>query len=97
MANCFSCGKEVKILGRVGRNDVCEHCDADLHCCRNCEYYDVKSNSECRERITDRVKDKERANFCDFFKIGSPEFSSSEAQKREEAKRKLEALFKKKA
>ena len=96
MATCYACGKDVLIVGRVGRNDVCEHCDQDLHCCRNCEFYDVKSNSECRERITDRIKDKDRANFCDFFKMGIPLHNAKEAEQISDAKRKLEELFKKK-
>lgn len=30
--------------------------------------YDPKSYNECKEPSADVVKEKERANFCDFFK-----------------------------
>ena len=56
-------------------------------------FYDAKSYNECRESMADRVPDKEKANFCDYFKIGS---SHTDAEKqRQELLAKAQALFKK--
>jgi hypothetical protein len=32
-----------------------------------CKYYDPSAYNECRESVADRVVDKEKANYCDFF------------------------------
>ena len=41
--------------------------DADVHCCRNCEFDDPGSYNECRETQAERVLEKDRSNFCDYF------------------------------
>jgi hypothetical protein len=64
---CFNCQKEIVLLGKPGRRDECIHCRADVHVCKNCEFYDPKVYNECREPSADVVLEKERANFCDFF------------------------------
>lgn len=77
---------------QVGRRDECSFCKSDLHVCKNCQMYDPKSYNECKEPSADVVKEKERANFCDFFK-------AKESGDVVDAKAKLlsaaEALFKK--
>jgi len=34
-----------------------------------CHFYDTSSYNECKEPMANRVLDKEKANFCDFFKL----------------------------
>lgn len=94
MAVCFACKKELKIMDRVGRRDTCS-CGADLHCCRNCQFYDPGSYNECHEPVADRVVDKTISNFCEYFKIADRPFTAEE-DKVAEAKRTLAALFQKK-
>ena len=91
---CAFCGGAIK-LGRekVSRNDTCPHCGRDLRCCRQCKFYDPHAYNSCREVAAERVVDKERSNFCDYFvPTGSRKKS---VNKQEEAKKALEALFKK--
>lgn len=64
---CFKCQKEIPLLGKPGRRDECPHCRADVHVCKNCEFYDPRAYNECREPSADVVVEKERANFCDYF------------------------------
>lgn len=94
MASCFSCGKELEITERVGRQETCPQCGADFHCCRNCRFYDTTAYNECHEPVAERVLEKEKANFCDYFELseGRPE----DSEPTEDAKKKLEELFKKK-
>ena len=93
MAKCAFCQKEVPVLGRVGRCDVCPSCDHDLHCCYQCQFYDAKAHRECREPQAEYVSDKEKANFCDYF-VFDPQIQVKTADK-EAQKAKFESLFKK--
>lgn len=64
---CFSCKKINSYSGPIGFRDECLHCRSDSHVCKNCEFYDAKAYNECRETSADVVREKDRANFCDFF------------------------------
>ncbi len=92
---CYKCGKELsdtyKIM--VGRGDTCSHCMASIRCCKMCHFYDVKAYNECREPNADRVVDKEKANFCDYYKIGGG--PSNAEKERQDALARAAALFKK--
>ena len=94
MVLCHACGAKNETGERVGRRDTCVKCNADLHVCLNCGFYDFKAYNECREPQADRVLEKDRSNFCDYFSAGG---SGSKGMKQEDdAKKKLENLFKKK-
>lgn len=80
-------------MDRVGRRDECSQCSADLHCCKNCRFYDASSYNECRESSADVVREKERANFCDYFEPGEGSYSQSQ---RDDLLAQAEALFGKK-
>jgi hypothetical protein len=69
---CRACGAEVGVLERIGRRDGCPSCGVDLHSCRQCRFYDVAAYNACREPQAERVVDKERANFCDWFATAEP-------------------------
>lgn len=58
-----------------------------------CQFYDISCYNECREPTADRITDKEKANFCDFFKLGDGTDSNLEKQK--SALSAADALFKK--
>ncbi|MBN2419440.1 MAG: hypothetical protein JXL81_08670 [Deltaproteobacteria bacterium] len=91
--NCVFCGIENNTDDRPSRGDICSNCKKDLRCCKQCKFYDPGSYNECSEVMADRITDKERANFCDYFvPRGS---SQSKADRTQEAKRALENLFSK--
>ncbi len=95
--NCFFCGRQIEVLERVGFRDTCPGCDRAVHVCRNCDFYDPAYNNQCRETMADRVVDKERANFCEYFKpAGKPSVASSAASAKSSTQKKLDALFRKK-
>lgn len=91
---CAFCQQELDPSEKVGRRDVCPACGRDLHCCYQCHFYDANSHHECRETQADYVKEKDQANFCDYFRL-NPHLRVKVADK-ETQKAKLEALFKKK-
>lgn len=91
---CFGCASELEFVDRVGFRAECENCGEDVHVCKNCQFYDPSSYNECKETSADVVKDKERANYCDFFQAGSG--LGGEKQKRDDLLSAAENLFKKK-
>jgi hypothetical protein len=103
MANvCFSCRKELDITGRPGRGETCPFCGSDVKVCLNCAFYDESAYNECREPQADRVLDKDRANFCDYFEFREASGKKSKKGKKGEkaqveagdALNKLKKLFK---
>ena len=88
---CCGCGAALVLEGRIGRREACPHCGHDLHCCRNCAFYDPAMHNQCREPQAERQVDKERANFCDYFRWrDAPPASTNTAAA---ARAGLDALF----
>ncbi|MGD8230079.1 MAG: hypothetical protein PVI20_20050 [Desulfobacteraceae bacterium] len=96
MMNCAFCSSVLEIEGAVGRQDICPHCNRDLRCCKQCKFYDPHAYNECREVSAERIVDKERANLCDYFALRGSKGGRGGSDKVKEAKKALEALFKKK-
>jgi hypothetical protein len=94
--NCNFCREILDITEKVSRNDTCPHCDRDLRCCKQCKFFDPSAYNECREVVADRITDKERANFCDYFLLRGSKRGSGSVNRKKEAKQALEDLFKKK-
>jgi hypothetical protein len=92
---CWNCSTEIGTKERIGFRDHCPACDRALHSCRNCDFYDPSFNNQCREPMTERVVDKERQNFCEYF---TPRKAAAAARPpvASAARDKLEALFKRK-
>ena len=89
---CWKCGaKIIDIPFPLARTSVCKNCEAELHVCKLCEFYDTAVASQCREPIADHVNDKERANFCDYFKPKPHAYIAQDNNKI--ARAQLDALF----
>jgi hypothetical protein len=85
----------VIIQGKVSRGETCPKCSRDVRVCKNCNFFDKKYFNECREPRAERVVDKEKANFCDYFKIISEEKSEkSKPESKENAQKNFNDLFK---
>jgi hypothetical protein len=95
MKRCYRCGKVVETERTVGRTEPCPHCDADLHCCLNCTFYDKVAHHECREPQAEPVKDKEKGNFCDYFRFKESARAQPGSDASPSVKEKLNQLFKK--
>ncbi|MBZ5553155.1 MAG: hypothetical protein LAO21_10580 [Acidobacteriia bacterium] len=69
--NCWHCGYEIDLRshGGIGKKDECPNCEDDLHVCRNCRFFDPGAESECSEPIAEWVRDKDRANSCEYFAV----------------------------
>ena len=85
MKVCFKCGAAVE-LDSVGRRDECRGCGTDLRVCRNCALYDPARANACMEPQAERVQEKEKANYCDFFRF-------KETQQKKSGKAEAEKLW----
>src|SRR3954471_12518273 len=91
--NCWNCGTALTALD-YGRQDSCPKCGRDTRTCKGCIHYEPSPNNACREPQAERVVDKEKANFCDYFKPSSG--PGGGAASRDSMKAAADALFKKK-
>ena len=89
---CFKCNNEVEFERiKMARTDTCPHCEQDMHCCRNCEYWDPGCHNQCREHITEYITERERSNYCTNFTFKDGQGESKDLS---DAKSKLDNLFK---
>ena len=98
---CHICGAPVTIAAPIPRDAECESCHHDLRSCRNCRHYHTSYVNSCMETEAEPVADKERRNFCEFFDFSPAPFADVGVKlqgrtRAEEARDKLDALFKKK-
>jgi hypothetical protein len=91
---CFRCGASLQNLSLpLGRRDECPECSVDLHVCRMCEFFDEAVPKQCREDDAEEVFEKEKANFCEWFKPSPDAFDPVRAGQAAQAKSDLAALF----
>ena len=94
MAVCWRCGADLaELTPPLSRNDECPSCRSQLHVCRMCCYYDPRVTKACREDDAEEVRDKDRANFCDYFRLAADAFDAQLAAADKEAAANLNALF----
>ncbi len=90
---CWKCGHSLADLSLpLRRLEECRACGAELHVCRLCEFYDIGVAKSCREPIAEEVKDKTRANFCDYFRPRPGAFTPA-GDAADRARAELEAMF----
>lgn len=91
---CWHCGTAVKSNQLpITRLEQCLHCHADLHVCRLCRSWNPRYTSKCSHDHAEPPLDRERANFCQYFRPAPGAFRSAGAPASETARTDLEALF----
>ena len=91
---CYRCGTSLAELSLpLSRQDACPACSVYLYVCRMCEFYDPGVPKQCREDDAEEVFEKERLNFCEWFKPGYGVFDAARAKQEAKAKDALAALF----
>lgn len=93
MKKCHSCKQTLSFETKVGRREECPVCKADIHCCLNCAFFDRTASKQCREPIAESAKDKQKANFCDYFTFAESAERSPESEI-EKSRKALGDLFK---
>jgi hypothetical protein len=65
---CWKCAASLdEVPLPIARYAECLACRCELHVCRMCRFYDAALAQDCGEPMAEEVKDKTRANFCEFF------------------------------
>ncbi len=80
------------VIEKISFRDECQKCGSDLHVCLNCLFYDTGKANSCREDSADYVRERDKANYCEYFRfVGRDEDGSA----KEKAKELWQDLFKK--
>lgn len=91
---CYRCGASLaELTPPISRHDECPECTVYLHVCRMCEFYDPNVPKKCTEDDAEEVIEKERLNFCDWFKPGVEVFDARQAAEASRAEGELASLF----
>jgi len=91
---CWRCGASLAHLRLpLGRSEECAACRSQLHVCRLCRHFDRSRPKQCREDDAEEVRDKERANFCDWFKPRPGAFDAAGPAAEAAARSALDGLF----
>jgi len=90
---CYFCGSEYS--ERVYKTTECPSCGKDLKICLNCKFYEPGAHWDCRESIKESVREKDRANFCDYFVyvLRSSGTQAKSEEKQTQARNQFDSLF----
>ena len=72
----------------------CSSCNAHLHVCRMCGHWDSQIRTGCKETRAEDIRDREKANFCEWFLPQEiAPIVNKKAIKKKEARSQLQNLF----
>jgi len=94
---CAICGTVVPTQFGITFDSPCPKCNADLHTCKNCLYFDPRSRFECTQPIPERIPRKDVRNQCEYFearKVVERETTTA-ASKIEDPRAAFDRLFRK--
>lgn len=91
---CWRCGEPLQKVERsLPRLAKCQSCEADLHVCRMCFYYNPKLSEHCDHEMAEPARQVDQANFCDYLQLKPDAFVSDEYAKAKQASARLSSLF----
>ena len=98
MGQCHSCGVELPTDLPIFRETECPNCSKPFKVCLNCTFYERGAQWDCRETIPEPVRDKDRANFCDYFRLRSGSqagggTAAAEQRRAQQARSDFDKLF----
>jgi hypothetical protein len=107
-ARCSNCGAVLQ--AGFDPKGKCPRCAFELHCCKQCAYFDSAARFECMQHIPEAIPRKDQRNDCTFYEFrttiekdtapSTPPSSQSAAPERAvsrplDARQAFENLFKK--
>ena len=90
---CDGCGSAVQ--ANIAIDTSCPKCNADLHTCRQCTFFDPGARFECRKPITARIANKGAGNECELFAARTVVERETSSGKPTDARQAFANLFKK--
>jgi len=92
--SCYRCGASLAELTLpIARADECPACSVSLHVCRMCGFFDPEVPKQCTEDDAEEVFEKQRANFCEWYKPCASAFDPTEVVAENRAHSELASLF----
>ena len=108
-ARCSNCG--AVLVPGFDPNGQCPKCQFELHCCKQCRFFDSGAQFECTQPIPERISPKDAKNNCKFYEFrmtiekdtaptsyaqpGNSGAPSAPAVRTSDARQAFEDLFKK--
>jgi len=95
VSRCAMCGTVLQ--SSVDVRGQCPKCSAELHSCRQCNFFDPGGRFECAQPVTARIESKTAKNECGFFSLRSnlEKETTAGPPKVNTARAAFDALFKK--
>lgn len=91
---CWKCGTSLDgVPMPLSRLSLCLKCSADLYVCKLCEFHEPKLRQGCLEDRAEHVQEKERANFCEYFRARPDAHVPRDQSRTEAARNQLDSLF----
>ena len=91
---CWRCGTQLtQDLLPVRRAELCVACNADLHVCKMCRFFNPSIADACEETIATAVSNKERSNYCEYFQPSVRAYQGGADGPAARARSDLEQLF----
>lgn len=91
---CWHCGKPLEaLILPMSRREECAACGADQHVCKMCVFFNSAGRGDCQEDRAEWIADRQRANFCDYFKPAIGLDNRSTISANEQALAELAELF----
>ena len=66
-ARCSNCG--AVLAPGFDPNGQCPRCKFELHCCKQCRFFDTGARFECMKPIPERISPKDAKNNCTFYEF----------------------------
>ena len=91
---CYNCHNIIDHApgDKIYRDEECEHCGASIRTCKMCRFYAPEVYNECKEPSAQKVPEKEKPNYCDYFFITG---TNVEEDDKDQILKAADALFKK--
>ena len=64
-SRCFNCSTALPPGTEFSGN--CPKCNAELHCCKQCAYFEPSTRFQCLKPVPVRIVPKDKANTCNLF------------------------------
>lgn len=65
-SRCYSCA--TALPADINFTGNCPKCNAALHCCKQCSWFEPSTRFQCTKPIRERIAAKDGANQCEFFR-----------------------------
>ncbi len=95
VSRCTNCG--IILPTGYDPNGKCPQCGIELHCCKQCAYFNPSSRFECTQPIPQRIAKKDARNDCSLYapRITVERQTSPGSSRPDDPRKAFENLFKK--